>query len=353
MITTTTSIIPNTEITEILSVVHNRVVLGTNLFSDISASFSDFFGGNNSAYEKRLSEITDEVIEGLTKKALKLKADALIDLKIDVDEISGGSKSMFMVTAIATAVLLKSDITNNNKLRNSEIISFKEINISILKSRVIKMAKEGNFNLNVQWVADFVSNNELIEIFESYINYLRRISNKLDTPTVPENWKIHFDEYISQFESVDLFDNTLKYFSKDSRSDMDFEILKVIFKRLVVDYNKIFNIFNIDGSIYEKQLCLNILLLHNETYTKVDFTNIKLIVEKLKLIYPNLSIEEEGNGIFTKGLKYWRCKCGTKNEIVYIKHCTNCHLDKYGNLSFVSDVGDVINNLEDILIFIK
>ncbi len=57
MITTTTSTIPNIEITEILSVVHNRVVLGTNLFSDISAGFSDIFGGKNTAYEKK-NEVT-------------------------------------------------------------------------------------------------------------------------------------------------------------------------------------------------------------------------------------------------------------------------------------------------------
>ena len=56
MITTTTSTIPNAEITEIISVVHNRIVLGTNLFSDIGAGFSDIFGGKNTAYEKRLAE---------------------------------------------------------------------------------------------------------------------------------------------------------------------------------------------------------------------------------------------------------------------------------------------------------
>jgi uncharacterized protein YbjQ (UPF0145 family) len=116
MIITTTNNIPNIEIVEILSVVHNRVVLGTNLFSDISAGFSDFFGGNNSAYEKRLAEITNQVIEGLKEKAKKIKADALIDLKIDVDEISGGSKSMFMVTAIATAVKLNKQIAQNDSI---------------------------------------------------------------------------------------------------------------------------------------------------------------------------------------------------------------------------------------------
>ena len=44
MIVTTTSFIPNTEISEIIDVIHSRVVVGTNVFSDISASFSDFFG---------------------------------------------------------------------------------------------------------------------------------------------------------------------------------------------------------------------------------------------------------------------------------------------------------------------
>jgi uncharacterized protein YbjQ (UPF0145 family) len=46
MIVTTTSFIPNTEISEIVDVIHSRVVVGTNVFSDISASVTDFFGRN-------------------------------------------------------------------------------------------------------------------------------------------------------------------------------------------------------------------------------------------------------------------------------------------------------------------
>ena len=96
MIVTTTSTIPNEEIKSIISVVHNRVVLEVNTINGISAD--------------KLTKTTDDVIDGLTKKALELKADALIDLKIDVDEINGKSKSMFMVTAIATAVLFKNEL---------------------------------------------------------------------------------------------------------------------------------------------------------------------------------------------------------------------------------------------------
>jgi uncharacterized protein YbjQ (UPF0145 family) len=92
MIVTTTSTIPNEEIKSIISVVHNRVVLEVNTINGISAD--------------KLTKTTDDVIDGLTKKALELKADALIDLKIDAVIFDN---SEWVVTAIGTAVLLKTE----------------------------------------------------------------------------------------------------------------------------------------------------------------------------------------------------------------------------------------------------
>ena len=92
MIVTTTSTIPNKEIKSIISVVHNRVVLEVNTINGISAD--------------KLTKTTDDVIDGLTKKALELKADALIDLKIDAVIFDN---SEWVVTAIGTAVLLKTE----------------------------------------------------------------------------------------------------------------------------------------------------------------------------------------------------------------------------------------------------
>ena len=92
MIVTTTSTIPNEEIMSIISVVHNRVVLEVNTINGISAD--------------KLAKTTDDVIDGLTKKALELKADALIDLKIDAVIFDTAE---WVVTAIGTAVLFKTD----------------------------------------------------------------------------------------------------------------------------------------------------------------------------------------------------------------------------------------------------
>jgi uncharacterized protein YbjQ (UPF0145 family) len=94
MIVTTTSSIPNEEIKSIISVVHNRVVLEANIINSISVD--------------KLTKTTDDVIEGLTKKALELKADALIDLKIDAFKLDTSDDTYdWVVTAIGTAVLLK------------------------------------------------------------------------------------------------------------------------------------------------------------------------------------------------------------------------------------------------------
>ena len=92
MIVTTTSSIPNEEIKSIISIVHNRVVFAKPFIRDISSN--------------DLTKTTNEVIEGLTEKALELNADALINLKIDVVT---SSIAFYVVTAIGTAVLLKTE----------------------------------------------------------------------------------------------------------------------------------------------------------------------------------------------------------------------------------------------------
>jgi uncharacterized protein YbjQ (UPF0145 family) len=352
MIVTTTSTIPNEEIKGIISVVHNRVVLGTNLFSDISASFSDFFGGNNSAYEKRLAEITDDVIVGLKKKALKLRANALIDLRIDVDEINGKNKSMFMVTAIATAVSLNKDFNKNIDFENSGSFSFEEINSSIIKNRILKISESEGLNPNLDWILDYITNNEFPEIFEDYINYIQGISKLKYPPTVPEFWATYFEQFINNLKSEDLFEKTFKYFSKETRNETENKILAIILNRLNIDYAKILTIFN-GNDLEQKRLCLNMLYHPNEFYKNSDFENIKKILEQINVTFPNTSIIEEGAGLFSKGVQQWVCICGSKNDLPFTKYCARCNNDQFGNKNYVRNVNEVIEKLEEILNAVK
>ncbi|WP_409994067.1 heavy metal-binding domain-containing protein [Sphingobacterium siyangense] len=40
-----------------------NVAIGTTVFSDIRASYVDFFGGRSTSYEKKMQEIYNRVIE--------------------------------------------------------------------------------------------------------------------------------------------------------------------------------------------------------------------------------------------------------------------------------------------------
>lgn len=106
MIITTTNNIEGKNINKYIGVVCANIVLGVNVISDIMASFSDFFGGQSNTYEGKLEKIYKDVYSQLENKAVALKANAIVGVHIDFDEVSGGGKSMFMVSATGTAVIL-------------------------------------------------------------------------------------------------------------------------------------------------------------------------------------------------------------------------------------------------------
>lgn len=107
MTITTTNNIENHTIKRYLGIINANVVIGANFFSDFAASLTDVFGGRSGTYQNKLSLIYNEVMTELEGKANTMNADAVLGLHIDFDEVSGGGKSMFMVSASGTAVLLE------------------------------------------------------------------------------------------------------------------------------------------------------------------------------------------------------------------------------------------------------
>ena len=111
---TSNFILPNLEITENMGIITATVVAGTNILSDFFARFSDVFGGKSGTYISEIDNIKQQALIELKKKAHELLCNAVINVSIDVDEISGNSKSMFMVTAVGTAVVT-TELQKHNK----------------------------------------------------------------------------------------------------------------------------------------------------------------------------------------------------------------------------------------------
>lgn len=76
-------------------VVH--IVAGSGVLSDWLVSWSDVFGGRSGSYQNQLRSLSD-------MRAHDRRANWVIGLTVDKDEISGQGGQLFKVTAMGTAV---------------------------------------------------------------------------------------------------------------------------------------------------------------------------------------------------------------------------------------------------------
>lgn len=88
LITTTTNV-EGWSIEKYFGIVTNQVVIGTDLFKDIFASWRDVFGGNVKSYQKELEKLENIALNELKRKASQKGANVIIGLRLDFDEISG------------------------------------------------------------------------------------------------------------------------------------------------------------------------------------------------------------------------------------------------------------------------
>jgi uncharacterized protein YbjQ (UPF0145 family) len=99
----TTSSLQGWQVDEYVGPVSAQFVIGTGLLADYFASWTDLFGAHSRAYQDKLDRINTEALEMIAEKAHRLRANVVLGLRVDHDEISGSGKSMLMVTASGTA----------------------------------------------------------------------------------------------------------------------------------------------------------------------------------------------------------------------------------------------------------
>ncbi|GAA6183776.1 YbjQ family protein [Aliiglaciecola sp. NS0011-25] len=105
MVTTETFL--HEKIEKRIEIVTAELAFGMNIFKDIFAAFSDFFGGRNKSIQNALREAKETVLLELKREAYRVGGDAVVGVDLDYSEISGGGKSMLFIVASGTAVKLK------------------------------------------------------------------------------------------------------------------------------------------------------------------------------------------------------------------------------------------------------
>lgn len=104
---TTTPTLPGFTIAKAIDVVSAECAFGMNLLKDFYASVTDVVGGRSGSTQKVLREARRQAMAALRVEAFALGADAVIGVRLDFNEFSGGGKSMVFVVATGTAVKLK------------------------------------------------------------------------------------------------------------------------------------------------------------------------------------------------------------------------------------------------------
>ena len=92
-----------------LGILSSECVIGMNILVDFLTSITDVVGGRSKTFQNTLKKAKENVLLELRQQAVDLKANAVIAIKLDYNEISSGGKSMLFVVATGTAVVLSSE----------------------------------------------------------------------------------------------------------------------------------------------------------------------------------------------------------------------------------------------------
>ena len=280
MIVTTTNNIEGYTVKRYLGVVNANVVIGTNLFSDIAASLTDVFGGRSGSYKSKLNTIYDEVMKELTEKAKSYHADAIVGLHVDFDEVSGGGKSMFMVSASGTAITLEKNIEDRYYIYDllEKITNYKEK--GIITNEEYEFEKSKILSLHKNLISEeYQKDNEEKELQKKEelqrierINEAKELLKERTECSIDDIEKI--DEYQIQAVSYDDIDF-------DSNDSMQYIIAKFIRLNRIPEACKFYmeetGLEDVKSAI---DFCLNVY----KQIASVDTEKVAALIPKLKVL---------------------------------------------------------------------
>lgn len=314
------------QIIDYLGVVTAHVVAGTGIFSDIVASFSDIFGGRSKSYQNQISSIYTEVINQLKSKAQLLGANGLIGLKIDIDEISGKAKQMFMVTATGTAVYLEPDKKTISENRTSKYITAEELKLQLDKTVILENAKHHKLEFTEK-TYDFLIQNKVGEILPIIFKEINR--------NIENNTTFNNDTHVKYAKELfnNLQDEDKKKYVYDALNSSLTSIRSLLYEFIkesfLLDFDEVIKMLKHDNFEVQK-VGLQLLKYFKSHYEKKDINTIQEIIELIKLKFPERGTKFSKKGaLSSKESKFWKCECGNDNKVEN-EFCTKCSLNIYG-----------------------
>ncbi|GAB3935302.1 YbjQ family protein [Mucilaginibacter myungsuensis] len=328
----TTSGLDGLRIQKYLKPVSSHVVAGTNVFSDFAASFTDFFGGRSGTYQRQLSSLYNEAIERIKTAAFDIGANCVVGLKVDLDEISGKSKSMFMITVVGTAVIvdgLEQYQKSKTAEHNNGSVSLDKINTHLKKLEIVKNSGFSHWDVTDD-VWDFITDNQVEEVFAQLVLKYSRINTGFDVEVTKAFYKKVLT-YVNGFPQEKKSDMLYLNLLTAAEPQNIITLSQMISDLQMLDLKFVYNVLANDD-IENKKKILQILAFQKPYYDKEDVADLQRIRQAIINIFKEQGTRSIKKGtLLAKEKAIWTCACGEVNDDDEQSiHCRKCAKDIYG-----------------------
>ncbi|SHJ23918.1 Uncharacterized conserved protein YbjQ, UPF0145 family [Mesonia phycicola] len=331
---TTTSSLQNVEIEEYIEPISVSIVIGMNFFKDFLSGFRDIFGGKSNTYTKSLEKINQQAIYELKKRAHYLKANYVIGLTIENDEIAAQGKSMLMVTAMGTAVRVARQ--NKEVINNSTSIDLEAFEQLELKTNFLKKAENDNLNLSENnW--NLIIENQISELSSFLLNKLTENPNSTD---FKDNLKAFFENIDRELATTEIF----TFLENNGEKDLK-PVFNIAKELNLVDFDKNLLLLSSDNQNLNNIGAL-ISGVHKKTYFKSDIKAIKETIDKLESKFPiKVEFYQTLDNLTRKDIEVWKCECGKENSLER-EICRGCNKDIHGLKNSNINLKEIKENLK-------
>ncbi|MCS4191262.1 uncharacterized protein YbjQ (UPF0145 family) [Salinibacter ruber] len=332
IITSATPRLEGQEVQEYLGPVSSHLVAGTNIFSDIAASFSDLFGGRSKSYRKQLEKINEEVIGQLKEKAANRGANALVGLQIDNDQISGQNKEMFMVTASATAVRVesRSEPSPKREAEKEEPITANEMNVEEKTVRLRRKHENGTLQLSDENWRFLIENR--VSDFAGIAQ--DTVTGSLEASGVTPRQRTHLNngpDYFLSLSDKKAKEHLYEMTAHDNLEVADWAI-GVLEEGNMLDLSQVEALLGEDFYSGQKPALEILTRVDKSYYEQSDIPRLEALKLQIERSFGKRAevFEVEKSGTFSSGTeKVWQIKEGARNSMDR-DYCSETGLDMYG-----------------------
>lgn len=308
--------IPFSEIEKHFGVVDSQIVVGANIFRDAFAGFRDIFGGQTKGYKKDIDKMKNAAIASIKKQANEKGANAIISVRIDLDEYSGGGKSMFMLNIYGSAIKLK-EAALESEANIEEIKEFSIEDINYYKERnnlKHKIEETDNIFQNIDtnsitkynlWTKDTTC--KVLEASEEAAEFdPKRKDLNANFSKIPANYLEEF--LINNLHEIQTQLWNSIYDSLESRNWFNYNLLKQLLhnENHIIRFRAL-RLCAIEKEFYERNESKNLKELGN--FILKDFNKSISVVEVKKMV-SNKEVSTCPNCLKQKKANVEYCDCG-------------------------------------------